>query len=148
MNEAQLKRRLRGIEWTDIEFKEASVAVPKSAFETVSAFANSAGGWLIFGIREEDGAFSIAGVVDPEKVHSDFVSSLRATSSFTKTMRTIRENQLSSSTVTLYAYGIPGMRSAGRETCCSPAKKRFATPGLPQHFGALLCANRRAPACA
>jgi len=49
MKIAELKRLLKAGEWNDIEFKEARTAVPKSAFETVSAFANTHGGWLVFG---------------------------------------------------------------------------------------------------
>ena len=37
-------------EWTSTEFKAARIALPKSAFETVSAFANTHGGWLLLGI--------------------------------------------------------------------------------------------------
>ena len=50
MKIAELKDLLKAGEWNDIEFKEARTAVPKSAFETVSAFANTHGGWLVFGI--------------------------------------------------------------------------------------------------
>jgi hypothetical protein len=41
MNLSQLKKLLSDIEWTDVEFKEAAFELPKSAFETVSAFANT-----------------------------------------------------------------------------------------------------------
>lgn len=40
MTRDELNARLRSIEWDDIEFKEASWEVPKSALSTVSAFAN------------------------------------------------------------------------------------------------------------
>ena len=62
MNLDKLKQLLSGIEWTDVEFKEASHDVPKSGYETVSAFANTHGGWLIFGIKQGDDGFEIAGV--------------------------------------------------------------------------------------
>ena len=45
----ELIEKLNGFEWNDVEFKEAVEHCPKSAFESVSAFANTSGGWLIFG---------------------------------------------------------------------------------------------------
>lgn len=41
MKVEELLRRLNGTEWTDFEVKEARTDVPKSAWETVSAFSNS-----------------------------------------------------------------------------------------------------------
>jgi ATP-dependent DNA helicase RecG len=78
MNLDKLKQLLSGIEWTDVEFKEASHDVPKSGYETVSAFANTHGGWLIFGIKQGDDGFEIAGVNNPEKIQNDFLSVLHA----------------------------------------------------------------------
>jgi ATP-dependent DNA helicase RecG len=51
MKIAELKKLLRAGEWNDVEFKEGRTAVPKAAFETVSAFANTHGGRLVFGIE-------------------------------------------------------------------------------------------------
>lgn len=42
---------LHKYEWRDIKFKEAARAALKSVCETVSAFANIAGGRLVFGVR-------------------------------------------------------------------------------------------------
>ncbi len=52
MEKAELIERLKGYEWNDIEFKEARQAVPRNAYETVSAFSNTEGGWLVFGVRD------------------------------------------------------------------------------------------------
>jgi predicted HTH transcriptional regulator len=49
-----LLKRLSDIEWEDFEVKEASIELPKSIWETVSPFANSAGGWIVLGIAVED----------------------------------------------------------------------------------------------
>ena len=46
MTRSELIGRLKKYEWSDVEFKEARNAAPKAAYETVSAFANTAGGWL------------------------------------------------------------------------------------------------------
>ncbi len=54
-------------EWNDAEFKEAHNALPKSAFETVSAFANTHGGWLVLGIKQDGERFQICDVDDPTR---------------------------------------------------------------------------------
>jgi len=50
MTKDELLARLQSIEWSDIEFKEAAKDAPKNALSTVSAFANTAGGHLVFGV--------------------------------------------------------------------------------------------------
>jgi ATP-dependent DNA helicase RecG len=65
-------------EWNDTEFKEARNALPNSAFETVSAFANTHGGWLVLGIKQDGERFEIQGVDEPDKIQNDFLSVLHA----------------------------------------------------------------------
>ena len=77
MEKAELIERLKGYEWNDIEFKEARRDVPKNAYETVSAFSNTEGGWLVFGVRDGVGGFEIVGVLNIDKVQNDFLSALR-----------------------------------------------------------------------
>ncbi|MFH1985251.1 MAG: RNA-binding domain-containing protein [Pseudomonadota bacterium] len=74
----ELIEKLNGFEWNDVEFKEAIEHCPKSAFESVSAFANTAGGWLIFGVKEDNGVFTIIGVKRLDQVASEFFSTLRS----------------------------------------------------------------------
>ncbi len=76
MNRQELIERIKGFEWNDVEFKEALNACPKSAYETVSAFANTSGGWLVFGVKEQDGEFEIVGVKKVNKVETEFFSTL------------------------------------------------------------------------
>ena len=78
MTREELQTRLQRYEWRDIEFKEGRRGVPKDAYKTVSAFANTAGGWLVFGVRETDRSFDVVGVVEVDKVQNDFLSTLRA----------------------------------------------------------------------
>ena len=78
MDKAELIERLKGYEWKDIEFKRAQRGVPDSAYETVSAFSNTEGGWLVFGIRDSAGGFEIVGVLDVDRVQNDFLSVLRS----------------------------------------------------------------------
>lgn len=77
MTREELIKRLQGFEWNDAEFKKAQRGVPDNAYETVSAFSNTAGGWLIFGIEEGDEQFEIVGVIEVDKVQNDFLSVLR-----------------------------------------------------------------------
>ena len=77
MTKDQLIARLGDIEWEDFEVKEASTKIPKNTWETVSAFSNTAGGWLIFGIRLKGKSFEIVGVENPEKIEQDFTTTLR-----------------------------------------------------------------------
>jgi len=77
MTKEGLIARLQDIEWEDFEVKEASFDVPKSAWETVSAFSNTAGGWLVFGVKQKGRVFEITGAGTPEKLESDFMTVLR-----------------------------------------------------------------------
>ena len=78
MTRDELIERLKKYEWSDIEFKEAAWAAPRSSYETVSAFANTAGGWLVFGVRDHGGSFEIVGVIEVDKVQNEFLSTLRS----------------------------------------------------------------------
>lgn len=53
MTVEELLHKLNGVEWNDFEAKEAKFDVPKSVWETVSAFSNSSGGWIVLGIKEK-----------------------------------------------------------------------------------------------
>ncbi|HDZ61283.1 MAG TPA: ATP-binding protein, partial [Candidatus Pacearchaeota archaeon] len=72
MNKGELIKKLQDIEWEDFEVKEAKSEIPKNSWESISAFANTNGGWLIFGVRKEGKKYSIRGVKTPEKIEQDF----------------------------------------------------------------------------
>ena len=61
----------------DVEFKEAQQEVPRNAYESVSAFANTEGGHLVFGVRKHGNSFVIVGVLDVDKVQNEFLTTLR-----------------------------------------------------------------------
>lgn len=86
MTKEELLSRLNGIEWNDFEIKEAKNNVPKTAWETVSAFSNSYGGWIVFGVKEQraggKSTYEIQGVDNAEKIEQDFVTVLRSNSKF------------------------------------------------------------------
>lgn len=77
MTREELLDRLKSIEWDDIEFKDAAWAVPKDALSSVSAFANTAGGYLVFGIKEANRTFTITGVIEADKIQNDFLGQVR-----------------------------------------------------------------------
>jgi len=84
MNKQELIEKLQDIEWEDFEVKEAKSDVPKNSWESVSAFSNTNGGWLIFGVKKEGKKYFIQGVKTPEKVEQDFTNVLRNKSKFNK----------------------------------------------------------------
>jgi len=77
MTSDQLISKLSDIEWEDFEVKEARSEVPKNVWETVSAFSNTAGGWLVFGVKKDGKKYEILGVKNPEKIERDFTNTLR-----------------------------------------------------------------------
>ena len=84
MNKNELIEKLEDIEWEDFEVKEAQSEIPKNSWESVSAFSNTNGGWLIFGVKKEGKKYFIQGVKTPEKVEQDFNNVLRNKSKFNK----------------------------------------------------------------
>ena len=65
---------LNQTECDDIEFKSAAGSFPSSFWETYSAFANTDGGTIVFGVKETNGKFSLNGLSEEqiEKYKKDF----------------------------------------------------------------------------
>jgi len=82
MNKQELIEKLEDIEWEDFEVKEAQSEIPKNSWETVSAFANTAGGWLIFGVKKKGKKYSIVGVKNSENIEQNFTTVLRNKSKY------------------------------------------------------------------
>ena len=64
-----------------VEIKKFSDSVPRSVWETYSAFANTRGGVILLGVTEHKGRppesrFEITGVSDPDKIETDFFNIL------------------------------------------------------------------------
>ncbi len=86
MTKEELLGRLNDIEWDDFEVKEASGGIPKSMWETVGAFSNTTGGWIILGVKETKvksvSTYEITGIEKAEKMEQDIISTLRSVSKF------------------------------------------------------------------
>ena len=78
MTKEELIKRINDLEWYDFEVKEAKSELPKSIWETVSAFANTSGGWIVLGIRQVGRNFIISGVDNIEKLEQDFLGTIRS----------------------------------------------------------------------
>lgn len=78
MDIIQIKQLLLAGEKVNVEYKEAKNSMPKSVYESYSAFANTEGGTIILGVEEDKSAklpnnrFIIRGVQNPTKVIEDF----------------------------------------------------------------------------
>jgi len=77
MTQEELIQKLADLEWEDFEVKSAKAELPKNTWETVSAFSNTSGGWLVFGIKQDGKNFEIQGVSNPEKIEQDFLNTIR-----------------------------------------------------------------------
>ncbi len=77
MTKEELVGRLRDIEWDDFEVKTAKSELPKNIWETVSAFSNCSGGWIVLGVKQTGRLFEVVGVDNIEKLEQDFFGTLR-----------------------------------------------------------------------
>jgi len=105
-----LLERLRGLEWEDFEVKEAAWDVPKSAYTTVSAFANSSGGWLVFGVKESGRTFEVTGVMDPDRMQNAFLGTCRDTEKFSRPVEVRAKQYTLDDKVVLAFYVAPSRR--------------------------------------
>jgi ATP-dependent DNA helicase RecG len=78
LSRSELLARINTYEWSDLEVKAAQNEVPRDAFETISAFANTAGGHLVFGVQQQREHFEVVGVLALDKVQNDLLSALRS----------------------------------------------------------------------
>ena len=69
---ATFLERLDSGESLDFEFKAAKGGLPKSLWPTVSAFANTQGGWIVLGVDESGGKVELTGVTNAPRQLQEF----------------------------------------------------------------------------
>lgn len=106
MDLAELVTRLRGFEWRDLEVKQARKGLPRDIYETVSAFANTAGGHIVFGVKEADKKFEVVGVLEVDKVQNEFLSGLRSPETISYAVD-VKENLIDDSGKAVLVFFIP-----------------------------------------
>jgi len=106
MTKEELIARLGKYEWNDVEFKKAQRGVPNNSYETVSAFSNTAGGYLVFGVKDTNGIFDIVGVSEVDKVQNDFLSCLRSGDKLNRVI-SVQEDAFEHDGKTLLVFYIP-----------------------------------------
>lgn len=70
----ELAARLRDIEWDDFEVKAAKFDLPKNIRETVSAFSNCSGGWIVLGVKQS--GHILYKVSSPKKIDILLIASM------------------------------------------------------------------------
>lgn len=84
MNMQELKQLIYKGEKVDIECKEAENNVPRSAYESYSAFVNTKGGYIILGVKEDkkkilpEERFIIQGIQNSKKQVEDFWNTINS----------------------------------------------------------------------
>ena len=84
MNETTLKKALRKGERVTLECKKAMAEVPRSLWETYSAFANTLGGLILLGVDEHRNEtnvakrYEIVGVTDAQKILTVFWNTINS----------------------------------------------------------------------
>ena len=152
MEKSELIERLKGYEWTDVEFKRAQRGVSEDAYKTVSAFSNTEGGWLVFGVQDRGGSFEIVGVLEVDKVQNAFLSALRSGQKLNRVVAA-KERLIEEDGKALLVFHIPEARrqdkpvylggdirksfirrGAGDERCTPAEIERFLRDAADQHY--------------
>lgn len=71
LNNKELKELIQTHENVQLEFKESKNSLPNDFWSTYSAFANTSGGYIILGVKEENNQNILSGVANYEKIKTD-----------------------------------------------------------------------------
>ncbi len=127
MNKQELIQKLQDIEWQDFEVKEAKAEIPKNVWETVSAFSNTSGGWIIFGVSKRGKEYEILGVENPEKIEQDFLSILRG-EKFNKKL-SAKSKKYKFDKKTVLGFNIPSVNSKDKPIYYNSLSNTFIRTG-------------------
>lgn len=94
MQVEDLFRLLQKGEEVDCECKLAKGEVPKSLWETYSAFANTNGGVILLGIQEKNGRLLIDGIENITKMQSDFWNTINNSQKVNVNLLTDKDTQV------------------------------------------------------
>lgn len=106
MTNDELIARLNEPEWSDLECKKSEHGVSEDAYRSVSAFANTTGGTLVFGVKDSHGQLEVVGVSEPDKVQNDFLSALRTGDKLNRRI-SVKEERFEHDGKTLLVFHIP-----------------------------------------
>ncbi len=165
MNQEELLARLNGLEWNDFECKRAQRGVPEDAYKTVSAFANTAGGWLVFGVSEVNHNLAVTGVEEPDKVQNDFLAVLRGGQKLNRVIA-VQAHRFEVDGKHVFAFYVPEMaradkplylkgdprqsyvrRGAGDEQCTQSELERFLRDAAQDRYDGAVLAELAAESC-
>jgi len=74
---ATLLERLQGRETLVLEVKSARHGLPQSPWSTVSAFANTQGGWIVLGVEEQNDSLVVTGVTQAHSLLQNLHTAMR-----------------------------------------------------------------------
>ncbi|MBF2759015.1 MAG: putative DNA binding domain-containing protein [Ectothiorhodospiraceae bacterium AqS1] len=152
MTRDELLSRLNGFEWNDFECKRDRGGVSEDAYKTVSAFANTAGGWLVFGVSEKEDRLHVSGVEKPDSVQNDFLTVLRSGQKLNRIIN-VKPKKYEIEGKNIFAFYIPQAeridkpvylggdlresyirRGAGDERCTQGEIERFVRDASQERF--------------
>lgn len=155
MTKDELIARLKNSEWSDLECKKSQHGVSEDAYRTVSAFANTTGGVLVFGVKDSHGQLEVVGVSEPDKVQNDFLSVLRTGDKLNRII-SVKEERFEHDGKTLLVFKIPESlrsekpiylrgdirqsyirRGAGDEQCTQTEIERFLRDAAAERYDSL-----------
>jgi ATP-dependent DNA helicase RecG len=76
LDDLDLLRETHALECKLAQGQNGQGEVPRDFWSTYSAMANAHGGVVLLGVREKDGAFTLAGLTNPVKVRADLFNNL------------------------------------------------------------------------